>query len=72
MKKRPALRKLRRYIDDEYDGSVTAFARKGGLSRVQVTRLLRQLRGARVTVDLALDIEDATRGAVVCRDWKAA
>lgn len=55
--------------DGEERGSVSDFAAKKGLDRVQVLRVLNGTRGSRMTVKLAVSIEAATGGAVPVSLW---
>lgn len=48
--------------------SITRFCESNGLDRIEVQRHLRGLRD-RVSVDFAVSIRDATRGAVKVERW---
>jgi hypothetical protein len=60
---------LRGFIDERFDGNVTAFARKSGIDRVQVLRILNGSRGARVSVDFAYRVHRSTSGRVKWDVW---
>lgn len=52
----------------QHDESAHAFARRAGLDPAQVYRLLAGSY-VRISIDLAVTIENATDGSVECRDW---
>jgi len=56
--------KLREYIDN-YGINISAFARKIGVSRGTLTRVL---AGKALTLEIALKIEKGTEGKVTCQD----
>lgn len=67
----PAIPALRAYIDQYYEGSISAFAIENKLDVADLGKLLRQVknRGHRVTVAYADKIEKATQGKVGLRMW---
>jgi plasmid maintenance system antidote protein VapI len=56
--------KLREYID-KYGINISAFARKIGVSRGTLTRIL---AGKPLTLEVALKIEKGTEGKVTCQE----
>lgn len=59
---------LRKYIDQQYAGSVSRFARATGLDQSDLSKLLRGVR-KRITVEYATRIEKATNGVVPVALW---
>ena len=64
-------RRLRVFLD-ENGLSIQRFCIQHCLDRVAIQRVLKGERGARMGVELAADIEDATAGAVPMRSWRRA
>lgn len=60
---------LREYIDTHHGKSIQAFCKAHGMDRVHVQRVLSGELGKRVTVNFALNIADATGGAVPIDAW---
>lgn len=48
-----------------------AFAKIAGLDRVQITRALGGKRWARISVDFAIAVRDATKGLIPIEAWRS-
>lgn len=67
----PAIAALREYINLHYGGSVSRFARENRLDVGVLGRIMREdsARGTRMSVALAIKIENATKGSVPIDLW---
>jgi len=67
----PAIIALRTYIDQNFHGSIAAFARENKLDPADIGKIVKGLRGRgqKITVAYADKIEKATNGRVNIRMW---
>ena len=59
---------LREWLET-HEETIPAFAARAGMDRVAIQRLIAGVRGSRISVRVASQIEDATRGTVPMRAW---
>ena len=59
--------KIKEFVEKEFKGNASEFARKAGISRQCVNYWINGLR--KPSIKLAIKIEKITKGAVKVKDW---